>query len=76
MKLVVATGRAVSTVARELGINKASPGRCVTAFKARNESGHTQVTESGRVELLRLREENADLELDRAFLKKASILFA
>jgi len=76
VKLVVTTGRAVATVARELGVNEATLGRWVTAFRARNETGQTEVTESERVELLRLRKENADLKLDRAFLKKASIFFA
>ena len=76
VKLVITTGKAVATVARELGINEASLGRWVTAFKARNETGQTEVTESERVELLRLRIENADLKLDRAFGKKASIFFA
>ena len=51
-------------------------GRWVIAFKARNDTGETAVTESERAELLRLRKENADLKLDRAFLKKASIFFA
>jgi transposase len=76
VKLVITTGRAVATVARELGINEATLGRWVTAFKARNETGQTAVTESERVELLRLRKEVVDLKLDRAFLKKASIFFA
>ncbi|TFD55736.1 transposase [Cryobacterium sp. Hh38] len=76
VKLVVTTGRAVTTVARELGINEATLGRWVTAFKARNETGQAEVTESERAELLRLRKENADLKMDRAFLKKASIFFA
>jgi transposase len=76
VKLVLTTGRAVATVARELGINEATLGRWVTAFKARNETGQTEVTESERAELLRLRKENADLKMDRAFLKKASIFFA
>ncbi|WP_104082877.1 hypothetical protein [Cryobacterium sp. Y11] len=39
-------------------------------------TGETGVTESERAELLRLRKENADLKLDRAFLKEASIFFA
>ena len=76
VKLVLTTGRAVATVARELGVNEATLGRWVTAFKARNETGQTEVTESERAELLRLRKENADLKMDRAFLKKASIFFA
>ena len=76
VKLVVPTGRAFATVARELGVNEATLGRWVTAFKARDEAGQTEVTESERVELLRLRKENADLKMDRAFLKEASIFFA
>ena len=76
VKLVITTGRAVATVARELGVNEATLGRWVSAFKARNETGQTEVTESERAELLRLRKENADLKMDRAFLKKASIFFA
>ncbi|TFD03264.1 transposase [Cryobacterium sandaracinum] len=76
VKLVITTGRAVATVARELGVNEATLGRWVSAFMARNETGQTEVTESKRAELLRLRKENADLKMDRAFLKKASIFFA
>ena len=76
VKLVINTGRAIANVARELGINEASLGSWVSAFKARNDTGETAVTESERAELLRLRKENADLKLDRAFLKKASIFFA
>ena len=39
-------------------------------------TGWDLVSESERAELVRLRKENADLKLDRAFLKKASIFFA
>ena len=70
------TGHPVTTVARELGINAASLEQWVTAFKTRDTIGETMVGESERAELLRLRKENADLKLDRAFLKKASIFFA
>jgi transposase len=76
VKLVINTGRAVSVVARKLGINEASLGRWVTVFKARQATTEVTVTESERAELVRLRKENADLKLDRAFLKKASIFFA
>ncbi len=33
MKLVFTTGRAVATVARDLGVNEATLGRSVTAFE-------------------------------------------
>jgi transposase len=72
LKLVINTGRAV---ARELGINQASPGRVVAAFRARQDPGQATITESERAELQRLRKEKPDSKLDRAFLKKASIFF-
>ncbi|GAA3895964.1 hypothetical protein GCM10022381_41830 [Leifsonia kafniensis] len=43
--LAITTGRAGATVARELGVNAATLGRWVTAFKVRNASGQTEVTE-------------------------------
>ena len=71
VKLVINTGRPVSTVARELGIKESTLGRWVHDFKARGGLSETE-----RAELLRLRRENSDLKLDRAFLKKASLFFA
>ncbi|KFF58452.1 transposase, partial [Cryobacterium sp. MLB-32] len=38
VKLVLTTGRGVATVARELGINEATLGRWVVAFKARGQT--------------------------------------
>lgn len=48
-------------------------GRWVNAFKARQDAGEGVLSESERVELARLRKENQDLKLDRAFLKRASL---
>ena len=70
VKLVLTTGRAVTAVARELGINEARLGRWVSAYKARHETGQTEITESERAELFRLRKENAALKKATAFLKK------
>ncbi|TFD00500.1 transposase [Cryobacterium sinapicolor] len=69
VKLVINTGRAVATVARELGVNEATLGRWVNLFKASQDAGEAGITETEKAELLRLRKENADLKLDRAFLK-------
>jgi len=74
--LVVNTGRAVAVVARELGIQESTLGRWVNAFKTRQDAGDGALSETERAELARLRRENADLKMDRAFLKKASIFFA
>src|ERR1035437_9855757 len=78
VKLVINTGRTVSTVARALGIQEPTLGRWVHDFKARaaGEAGQGGLSETERAELLRLRRENSDLKLDRAFLKKASLFFA
>jgi len=79
VKLVINTGRTVATVARELGLNEATLGRWVHDFRARATSGQAGqggLSETERAELLRLRRENSDLKLDRAFLKKASLFFA
>ncbi len=75
VKLVINTGRPVATVARELGLHEQSLGRWVSAFKARQADGHA-LSETDQAELVRLRKENAELKLDRAFLKKASLFFA
>ena len=76
VKLVINTGRPVSTVARELGVKEATLGRWVNLSKASQDAGEGGVTETEKAELLRLRKENADLKLDWAFLKKASLFFA
>ena len=76
VRLVINTGRAVATVARELGINEATLGRWVNAFRARHDAGDGALSETERVELGRLRKEVSELKLDRAFLKKASLFFA
>jgi transposase len=79
VKLVINTGRTVATVARELGIQESTLGRWVHDFRARaaaGEAGQGGLSETERAELLRLRRENSDLKLDRAFLKKASLFFA
>jgi transposase len=73
VKLVINTGRTVATVARELGLKEQTLGRWVHDFRARavaGEAGQGGLSETERAELLRLRRENSDLKLDRAFLKK------
>ena len=46
------------------------------AYKARQEAGGEALSETERVELARLRKENSDLKMDRAFLGEASLFFA
>ena len=74
--MVINTGRTVAVVARELGINEATLGRWVNLHKDRQGTDRVPLSESEQVELARLRKEVAELKLDRAFLKKASLFFA
>ena len=76
VKLVVNTGRAVATVARELGVKEQTLGRWVNAFRVRQQAGDGALSETERAELARLRKENSELKMDRAFLKNASLFFA
>src|SRR5680860_221735 len=73
VKLVINTGRPVAVVALELGIKERTLGRWVNLFKDRQDTGSGVLSETERAELVRLRKENSDLKMDRAFLKKASV---
>ena len=68
---MINTGRAVATVARELGVKESTLGRWVNLSKASQDAGEAGITETEKVELLRLRKEKADLKLDRAFPKRS-----
>jgi len=76
VKLVVNTGRRVAVVAGELGVKEQTLGRWVNQFKDRHDGGDGVLSETERAELARLRKENLELKMDRAFLKNASLFFA
>ena len=76
VKLVINTGRPVAVVARELGVKEQTLGRWVNLYKSRQDVGDGALSETERAELARLRKENSELKMDRAFLKKASLFFA
>src|SRR5680860_1054681 len=76
VRLVINTGRPVATVARELGIVEQTLRNWVRAYRVRQEAGDGALSETERSELARLRKENSELKMDRAFLKKASLFFA
>ena len=76
-RLVIETGRPVAHVAAEIGVGEQVLGRWVRLVKESATVGDTgAVLDAGeRAELERLRRENAELRLDRAFLKKAAAFF-
>ena len=74
MKLKINPGRPTAVVARELGIVEQTLGNWVKAYRARHEAGDEALTEEERAELVRLRKENSELKMSRAFLKKLPFL--
>ena len=76
VKLVTETGRPVAQVAAEIGVGAQLLGRWVKLSQPTGGEVDQALDVSERAELERLRKENADLRLDRSFLKKAAVFFA
>ena len=74
--LVIDTGRTIAAVAAEIGVGEQLLGRWVAAERARMDDPPPAVDFNERAELERLRAENAQLRMDREFLKKAAAFFA
>jgi len=74
--LVIDTGRPIVQVAREIGVGEALLGRWVAVERARIDRPPEVLDVDERAELARLRTENAELRMDREFLKKAAAFFA
>jgi transposase len=74
--LVIDTGRTVAAVSREIGVGEQLLGRWVAIERSRMDDPPEAVDVNERAELERLRRENAELRMDREFLKKAAAFFA
>ncbi len=74
--LVIDTGRTVAQVAREIGVGEQLLGRWVAVQRSRMDDPPGVIDANERAELERLRRENAELRMDREFLKKAAAFFA
>ena len=77
-RLVIETGRPVAHVATEIGVGEQLLGRWVRLARetADADNNGAVLDADERAELERLRKENAELRLDRQFLKKAAAFFA
>ncbi len=74
--MVRETGKPIAEVARDLGINEGTLGNWVTRDRRhRGEQRDDLVNETERVELVRLRRENAQLRMEKEILKKAAAFF-
>ncbi|WP_067683095.1 transposase [Nocardia miyunensis] len=76
---VIACGRAIAEVARELGLDDGLLSNWVKAERRRIAAaevhGEKSLDAAERAELLRLRRQVSELEKDNAFLSKASAYF-
>ena len=75
-RLVIDTGRPIAVVGREIGVQEQLLGKWVAIERSRIDDPPGPVGEDERAELARLRVENAELRMDREFLKKAAAFFA
>jgi len=75
-RLVIETGRPVAHVAAEIGVGEQLLGRWVRQVREAAGDTGAVLDADERAELERLRKENAELRLDRQFLKKAAAFFA
>jgi transposase len=73
--LVIDTGRTIAAVAAEIGVGEQLLGRWVARERARMADPPPATDLNERAELERLRAENAQLRMDREFLKRAAAFF-
>jgi transposase len=74
--LVIESGRSIAEVAKSLGIHENTLGDWVKKAKERGDGIDTPLSSSERAELRKLRKDNAQLQMDVAFLGKAAAWFA
>jgi transposase len=74
VRIVRETGRPIAQVARELGVNAGTLANWVARDK-RVRGGDGRLSEDERVELARLRRENAELAMERDVLKRSVALW-
>ncbi len=72
VRIVRETGQSVAQVARDLGVNEGTLGNWVRRDQAERAGG---LTADERVELVRLRKENATLRMERDVLKRSVVLW-
>jgi len=75
VRIVQETGKSVAQVARELGINEGTLGNWVATDRRARERGNGSLSENERAELVRLRRENAELQMERDVLKRSVALW-
>ena len=75
VRLVRETGKPIAQVARDLGVSEGTPGNWVNAGRRRRDGGDGALSEDERAELVRLRRENAELQMRCDVLKRSVALW-
>ena len=76
VRLVLADGKTVGAVARELDLTASALSLWVRQARAERTKGKSGLMQEEREELTRLRKEVRELRVERDLLKKVSALFA
>jgi transposase len=76
VSLVLDSGRSIAEVARSIGVHEMTLGKWVKKAKDDGRGPEKDLSETERVELERLRKENAVLRMERDFAKKVAAWFA
>ena len=76
VQFVLATGRPVAKVARELEINVGTLGNWVNEWRQQNPEPEKAVTPVERARVAEMEDEIRKLRLENEFLKKAAAFFA
>ena len=74
VRIVEETGKPIAQVARDLGVNEGTLGNWVNRARAERE-GRGELTVDDAAELKRLRDEVAELRLERDVLKRSVVLW-
>lgn len=75
VRLVLETGKPIAQVARDLGVNAGTLGNWVGRERRARDSGNGALSEDERAELIRLRREVAELQMQRDVLKRSVALW-
>ena len=75
VRIVRETGKSIAAVARDLGINEGTLANWVALERHRRGPGNGGLDEDERVELARLRKENAELRMRCDVLKRSVALW-
>ena len=76
VRVVRESGKPIAQVARELGVNEGTLGNwCARDRRRARGEGSGALNENERVELERLRKENAELTMQRDVLKRSAALW-